>query len=293
MNKKGSKKHSYIHEALVDIRLSWRLYKSNFKVFLGAQIISILVYTFLLFPWELILMFFFGIDFNYNITLLLNIRSLIGGFLISIFFGSSFGLSYDIMSGGDQFTELRGFFHYFKQYWWQYILLSLLLVSGTFLSSFIYGLFFSGPIEDALYVLFLNITIIIIYKVLMYFWITIILQTFPSLTSQGSIKNALHENFKLLRVNSKRILSSLLLFFLIFNFSWTLLQILDLSMRILAVEMRWVWYQNFIQSYSIIFPLIQFLAQTIFIFLLAIPMLALVSTRIYNSLKMGDNKVEE
>ncbi len=293
MNKKGSKKQSYIHEALVDLRLSWRLYKSNFKVFLGAQIISILVYTFLLFPWELILMFFFGIDFNYNITLLLNIRSLIGGFLISIFFGSSFGLSYDIMSGGDQFTELRGFFHYFKQYWWQYILLSLLIVSGTFLSSFIYGLFFSGPIEDALYVLFLNITIIIIYKVLMYFWITIILQTFPSLTSQGSIKNALHENFKLLRVNSKRILSSLLLFFLIFNFSWTLLQILDLSMRILAVEMRWVWYQNFIQSYSIIFPLIQFLAQTIFIFLLAIPMLALVSTRIYNSLKMGDNKVEE
>lgn len=293
MNKKGSKKQSYIHEALVDIRLSWRLYKSNFKVFLGAQIISILVYTFLLFPWELILSFFFGIDFNYNITLLLNIRSLIGGFLISIFFGSSFGLSYDIMSGGDQFTELRGFFHYFKQYWWQYIFLSLLLVSGDFLSSFIYGLFFSGPIEDALYVLFLNITIIIIYKVLMYFWITIILQTFPSLTSQGSIKNALHENFKLLRVNSKRILSSLLLFFLIFNFSWTLLQILDLSMRILAVEMRWVWYQNFIQSYSIIFPLIQFLAQTIFIFLLAIPMLALVSTRIYNSLKMGDNKVEE
>ena len=293
MNKKGSKKQSYIHEALVDLKLSWRLYKSNFKVFLGAQIISILVYTFLLFPWELILMFFFGIDFNYNITLLLNIRSLIGGFLISIFFGSSFGLSYDIMSGGDQFTELRGFFHYFKQYWWQYIFLSLLLVSGTFLSSFIYGLFFSGPIEDALYVLFLNITIIIIYKVLMYFWITIILQTFPSLTSQGSIKNALHENFKLLRVNSKRILSSLLLFFLIFNFSWTLLQILDLSMRILAVEMRWVWYQNFIQSYSIIFPLIQFLAQTIFIFLLAIPMLALVSTRIYNSLKMGDNKVEE
>lgn len=293
MNKKGSKKQSYIHEALVDLRLSWRLYKSNFKVFLGAQIISILVYTFLLFPWELILMFFFGIDFNYNITLLLNIRSLIGGFLISIFFGSSFGLSYDIMSGGDQFTELRGFFHYFKQYWWQYIFLSLLLVSGDFLSSFIYGLFFSGPIEDALYVLFLNITIIIIYKVLMYFWITIILQTFPSLTSQGSIKNALHENFKLLRVNSKRILSSLLLFFLIFNFSWTLLQILDLSMRILAVEMRWVWYQNFIQSYSIIFPLIQFLAQTIFIFLLAIPMLALVSTRIYNSLKMGDNKVEE
>lgn len=293
MNKKGSKKQSYIHEALVDIRLSWRLYKSNFKVFLGAQIISILVYTFLLFPWELILMFFFGIDFNYNITLLLNIRSLIGGFLISIFFGSSFGLSYDIMSGGDQFTELRGFFHYFKQYWWQYIFLSLLLVSGAFLSSFIYGLFFSGPIEDALYVLFLNITIIIIYKVLMYFWITIILQTFPSLTSQGSIKNALHENFKLLRVNSKRILSSLLLFFLIFNFSWTLLEILDLSMRILAVEMRWVWYQNFIQSYSIIFPLIQFLAQTIFNFLLAIPMLALVSTRIYNSLKMGDNKVEE
>lgn len=293
MNKKGSKKQSYIHEALVDLRLSWRLYKSNFKVFLGAQIISILVYTFLLFPWELILMFFFGIDFNYNITLLLNIRSLIGGFLISIFFGSSFGLSYDIMSGGDQFTELRGFFHYFKQYWWQYIFLSLLLVSGDFLSSFIYGLFFSGPIEDALYVLFLNITIIIIYKVLMYFWITIILQTFPSLTSQGSIKNALHENFKLLRVNSKRILSSLLLFFLIFNFSWTLLQILDLSMRILAVEMRWVWYQNFIQSYYIIFPLIQFLAQTIFIFLLAIPMLALVSTRIYNSLKMGDNKVEE
>ncbi len=293
MNKKGSKKQSYIHEALVDLKLSWRLYKSNFKVFLGAQIISILVYTFLLFPWELILMFFFGIDFNYNITLLLNIRSLIGGFLISIFFGSSFGLSYDIMSGGDQFTELRGFFHYFKQYWWQYIFLSLLLVSGDFLSSFIYGLFFSGPIEDALYVLFLNITIIIIYKVLMYFWITIILQTFPSLTSQGSIKNALHENFKLLRVNSKRILSSLLLFFLIFNFSWTLLQILDLSMRILAVEMRWVWYQNFIQSYSIIFPLIQFLAQTIFIFLLAIPMLALVSTRIYNSLKMGDNKVEE
>lgn len=293
MNKKGSKKQSYIHEALVDLKLSWRLYKSNFKVFLGAQIISILVYTFLLFPWELILMFFFCIDFNYNITLLLNIRSLIGGFLISIFFGSSFGLSYDIMSGGDQFTELRGFFHYFKQYWWQYIFLSLLLVSGDFLSSFIYGLFFSGPIEDALYVLFLNITIIIIYKVLMYFWITIILQTFPSLTSQGSIKNALHENFKLLRVNSKRILSSLLLFFLIFNFSWTLLQILDLSMRILAVEMRWVWYQNFIQSYSIIFPLIQFLAQTIFIFLLAIPMLALVSTRIYNSLKMGDNKVEE
>ncbi len=173
MNKKSSKKQSYIHEALVDIRLSWRLYKSNFKVFLGAQIISILVYTFLLFPWELILMFFFGIDFNYNITLLLNIRSLIGGFLISIFFGSSFGLSYDIMSGGDQFTELRGFFHYFKQYWWQYIFLSLLLVSGAFLSSFIYGLFFSGPIEDAPYVLFLNITIIIIYKVLMYFWITI------------------------------------------------------------------------------------------------------------------------
>ncbi len=297
MNKKGSKKQSYIHEALVDIRLSWRLYKSNFKVFLGAQIISILVFLFLTYPWEFSLSFYFNIELDRNYTFY-QIRSLIGMFLILIFFGSSFGLSYDIMSGGDQFTELRGFFHYFREYWWQYILLSLLLLLGTFICSLIVGLFtvyeVFDPTSQGFYIILYLVLYNVMIRIFMYLWVSVLIENFPSLNYQGGIKNAFYENWQILRLNSKRIFSSLFLFFMIFDFPWIVLDILEISMRFIAIEKGWMWYLNFYESYSqIMFPFFKFLAQTVFCFLLAIPMLTLISTRIYNSLKLVNNKKDE
>ncbi len=131
-------------------------------------------------------------------------------------------------------------------------------------------------------------------RIFMYLWVSVLIENFPSLNYQGGIKNAFYENWQILRLNSKRIFSSLFLFFMIFDFPWIVLDILEISMRFIAIEKGWMWYLNFYESYSqIMFPFFKFLAQTVFCFLLAIPMLTLISTRIYNSLKLVNNKKDE
>ena len=286
MNKIGSKSQSHTHEALVDLRLSWNLYKANFRVFLGAQLINILIFLFLYYPWEFWLRYNLHLDLDYNLTFL-SIRSLIGLILILIFFGCSFGLSYDIMSGGDQFIELRGFFHYFRRYWWQYILLSVLLISGKLIYNIIVVLIVGNdPIEDVLYWTYIYDIIIITEKFFLFVWVTVFIQIFPSLTAQKGIKHAVRENFHLLRFNSRRIFASLFLFFIIFDFPWVIPKILFSLSRFplfARIDIELWWHLEFVAYF----------AQATFYFIFAIPMLTLINTRIYNSLTYVVGEVDD
>ncbi len=192
-------------DSRVDLTLSWSLFRRNFKAFFGIGLFTFLsslllnfltVYLFIvltnLMNPEKLLERVQSLWFSYLIISLLM-------FYIFAFSNSSFGLAYDIMSSGDGFAEFKGAFHYFYVKGGYYILLS-------FLSGF-FRLFFLFPER-----LFPNLSSIGIFLILsgvdllnQFVWI-ILIETFPSITHQKSLKRAFQENFSILRKDPKRIL---------------------------------------------------------------------------------------
>ncbi len=295
MNKKRLQVQSHTHEALVDLKLSWKLYKSNFKPFLSAQIISVII--FLLFqpqPWDLwnvVIVFNGGDSLPYNpvwLSIIASIRSLIGIIVYSVFFGCSFGLSYDIMSSGNLFTKFKSLFHYFRRYWWQYILLFFLLNFGPLVYGGIISSILWHPIiepETLPYHVFSYATINITLCIFNLFWMTLFIQIYPSLTAQGGIKQAFSENWRLLSLNWKRIFISLLFFFLIFTVPWVFIDIINYYILLLIIPHYSVLWKYW--SYTLYF------AETIITFFLELPILTLITTRIYNSLTYVASEVDE
>ncbi|QEE17230.1 hypothetical protein DSAG12_03062 [Promethearchaeum syntrophicum] len=261
------------NETILDFKICWKLYKANFKTYLkyslfiffiqlivslivNIGVVSLLIGVFKVNPFEIV-----------EILIWVIIPTTV---LLYALQGAFYGLAYDIMSTGDEFAEFRGAFRYFRKYYWQYTIITLLTSSPAFI--IIINL--SSLLDISPYnveTILLNSLGGIFIFILLFLWSLVFMMTFPSITAQGSISRSFKENFKILRRNFKRIFLSFGLNFLLFLMPFyiaTLLQfivfpIADSPLRITLMGI------------ALVFGIISYV--------IAAPLNTLIATRIYNT----------
>ncbi|WP_371801860.1 hypothetical protein [Candidatus Lokiarchaeum ossiferum] len=265
--------------SVTDIKVSWRSLKQNIKAFLGIASFSLgATFLCMIFVTVIVLIVLLNM-YDSSIVYDELYTTLITYFMLPIeliilwgFFGSGYGLAYDIMSSGDGFAEAKSGFLYFQKFWWQYIVLALISNISVFLT-----IFPAIPISNmSLLQQFLYFFSV---HLLTFATNTIFFLTFPSLTAQGSFIKCFKENFAILRNHFKRVVSSMGLIYLIFN----------LPIGILSS----VYFSNlnyFDGSPTIITTVFMILA-TLFGYSIVNPMWNLVATRVYNSFTEMDDGI--
>ncbi|MHA1966641.1 MAG: hypothetical protein ACW964_02450 [Candidatus Hodarchaeales archaeon] len=263
-------------ESITDIRIAFKTYLEYKKEY---------ILTFIIFLMGIFLLVFTGIfifrfvildnyfQFEEVIRVLLTLIILL--ILCSIFFlllsytRTIFGLSNDIITSGDLFTEFRRSISYFKKYW----LYFALLTAPFGLIIFIEQLFSSFSLLEMIHsqegnrIFFVGLKIIV-YSFDLMLYIALI-EIFPSLIEVKKLRQCIKENFSILRQNFKRVFVSVAFYYLIFRGP---MFIVDIT-RILIVNSEEAFLLfNFI-----------FLISSIFNVLIGLPILSLITTRIYNT----------
>ncbi|MHA1731254.1 MAG: hypothetical protein ACTSU5_04890 [Promethearchaeota archaeon] len=272
-------------ETKVDFRLSWRMYRDNWKALVGAQLTGITVFfativgTFLLFDF-----FFFqdgspAFEGSTPAEVILLVRILVVPALIVLyaFFGSLFGLSYEIMSGGDLFANYRETFRYFRRYWWRYVLLSMWLnLFGLLIplvSVHVLGTIGPGRAEVSVE--------LPVSGVFNFFWFAMFLLTFPSLTASGHLRESFRENWHLFWKNPSRVLLTYFTYFLVF----------ELPNIIFALFFAHYYSGGTSAApWVLVTFAIAVVVSSLYRLFVGYPMLSLLSTRVYNSLKLRETE---
>ncbi|MFX1254798.1 MAG: hypothetical protein ACFFCZ_24515 [Promethearchaeota archaeon] len=267
-------------ETKLDFIVSWQLLRENWKAFIGTEIFSLIAFlvtvSILVGIYILLVMFvpsFTVTRFELGIFLFLFFCAFA---LIYAFFCSQYGLAYDVISSGDMFAEFKGSFTYFRLHWNNYLLLSFIL--GWVQTPF-------QPEAIIFYVLLRNSIITIdlfrtieffIILILRFLWFVLLINTLPSITSQGNLKQSFIENFRILRNYPKRLFTTWSIFFFIFYVPAFMLGLVNLLFfDILFGTFWWVLL--------IMFFIIAFLSSI----LIGAPMIALMATRIYNNVELN------
>ena len=277
-------------EVKKDFKVSWKMLRLNYKAFLATELFAFLsaLILFSLLSGIVILIYFLAPALSledFQAQLIGNSRfqfsiidpiffAVVNVLLVGLLF-CQYGLSYDIMSTGDLFSEFKRAFWYFKRYWWQYLLLSLIYGFGLFLPFGRQVISFTNTIENAL----LNSGLTLARYLLLFFFIILSSIILPSLTAQGSLKNSFTEASRIIKKYPKRLFKTWIRFFLMF-----LLPIIILSITIDVLffyfsESGWWTQTSVIYLVFIVTYLVFYL---VFLFL-AIPLSTLMATRIYNS----------
>ena len=257
--------------SVTDIKVSWRLLKQNWKPFLGitafslgATMLVVILVTIILVV-ILLTMYDPSIVYEETYTTLLTYFLLPVEFIILWgFFGSGYGLAYDIMSSGDGFAENKSGFIYFQKYWWQYVILACLANICVFLMIF-------PALDTSKMTLTQQFLYFFSVHILSFITNTIFFLTFPSLTAQGSLKKSLQENFSILQHQFKRIISSMGLLYIIF------------SIPIGIITSVYFSSLNFFDGTPNLYATIIMIITTLFGYSVVNPMWNLVATRVYNS----------
>lgn len=257
----------------VDLRLSWYMFKRNVRAYTMIAIFSVassLLIMFIVGFLVGILSVLIGGESIVENQLFMDIMIIIITIPLILFFyaffGSGYGLAYDIMSSGDEFAQFKGAFSYFKRFWWQYIVISLVSALPTFLINP-----FFLPLNGINH-LWIRIIIHGLLITITYFWSIIVGIAFPIVTAKNSIKKSLILPFTLLSKYPKRYLSTWLKFFVIFYIPSAALTLIYFFSEFYEIQMTW-WINLFMAFSSIV---------SLFI---AFPMQTLVATRFYNSLE--------
>ena len=268
--------------AFEDLRCAWKLYKSNWKTLASYSIIATLgaigllivfaVVVFILFIRIVtILDVSFDSSFYYNFGLLFSIPT---SFFMYALLGCTYGLVYDIMSSGDEFAEIKSAFIYFQRYWWQYILIALISGGVSLVFSFNLNYDYLDPSSFA----WPNDFILLILVYLGgWLWGLLFSMVNPGVTAHGSLKQAFHENFEIIRQDYKRILKTSGLLYLVFG----------LPSVIIYLIAPYIYTG---QDAFIIVPLI--FMGIFFFFQLGIanPLYVIIYTRIYNQSSIPDHE---
>lgn len=211
------------NEAFKDLKLSWILFFENYRAFITTEIFAIVAFlatilSALAFLAGLTLIFSGSLATEFFVLLIVFLVILGFNFLFYGFMSCQYGLSYDIMSSGDLFTEFRKVFYYFKRFWWQYSLITFLIYFPTIFSPVntllpntiqIQGLeLLIGPLTPLK---------LIIYFVIEYIWFVVFIELYPSITSQGRLRTSIKENFTILSKNMGRLFTSFGLYYIIFK----------------------------------------------------------------------------
>ena len=277
----------------IDIKTSWNYYKSNSNAFLSIQIIvlvpifiSILVLAYLDTDVQLTLTYNYWKSAQYwsMNTFVYRIIEHLSLFII----GGTYGLSYDILTRGDEFAESKGFFYYIKKNWKKYLIITffmmLLVMFENLLcievNTYMIDNDIFGSIQNH-YMVFLVCSIIdgffeFLCLLLFVGWIT-------SVTSQESIFNGFIQNFIVLKRRFREVFKTTIFIFAVF--------ILPFSISTLICK-----YYFYTGSWFVWIP--QFIGigiqlnQYIFYYLIGIPLLAIFRTQIYNSVDFTKDEID-
>ena len=272
-----------------DFKVSWQMLKMNYKTFLATELFAFLtaLILLLLFSGIVILIYFLAPTLSLeNLRTQLNDYSrfqfstigtiflaIVHVLLVGLLF-CQYGLSYDIMSTGDLFSEFKRAFWYFKRYWWQYLLISLISGLGLFIPVGRQMINLPITIGNVL----IDSSLIIARYLLLFVFIILSSIILPSLTAQGSLKNSFTEASRIIKKYPKRLFKTWIRFFLMF-----LLPIIILSITIDVLFFYFSESGSWIQTSVIylVFIVTYLVFYLVFLFL-AIPLSTLMATRIYN-----------
>src|SRR6056297_1197499 len=128
------------NKSIIDLKISWRYFKANAKTFIGFIFagygISIIFGMLLGILMARILGTTSG---SISLEELQNSSLFYLAILIPLlivlfaYFGSVFGLAYDLLSSGEEYTHFSGSFYYFKRYGWQYVLIETIKSAPFFI----------------------------------------------------------------------------------------------------------------------------------------------------------------
>ncbi|UYP44394.1 hypothetical protein NEF87_000679 [Candidatus Lokiarchaeum ossiferum] len=272
----GSIPLSISEEVKLDFKLSLQAFRNNVKAFMGTELFAFLFFVVGMLISVLITLIYLKVKVE-EIAEPLVILMLLPGFLISIWLFQAmltcqYGLAFDIMSSGDMFAEFKGSFSYFKRFWWQYPLLSLIFTLSGFFTQF------DLPIK--FFITEVNVQIML-YTPLTYCLTVLFIEIFPSLTSSSNLKASFKENFLILKQNPKRLLATWGIFYIIFQFIPSIvIFIISLLSNLLFEELI-----------TIIIFITLIIVMLFWMFVIGYPVMTLIATRIYNSTKeSGNNK---
>jgi len=270
----------------MDFSQSWQAFRANYKAFLFTELfagMAFLLTTMLI--WGTISLIYVlapnlsvsdlyaNISEGFRISRMYRSLTLIlGSWVFFGFLNCQFGLAYDIMSSGDMFAEFKSSFSYFKRFWWQYPVLTFLLL----LPHPIFAVFTnrrSGPPistfdSGSLSIAFLQLILFLLLVVLF-------VEIFPSLTAHGRFKDSFIENFRIVKHNWRRLATT-----------WGVYALIFLSPGFL-IGMLSIWLEP--SLWLFIVGMIYFLLLSVFGF----PMLSLVSTGIYNNVPFTHTQSSE
>ena len=265
-----------LEESITDITVAFKVYLEYKKEYIKTFIvfltgIIVLVFTGIFIIRFVILDDYFQLDEIIRSLLMLIILLMLCliFFLLLSYARTTFGLTYDIMTSGELFTEFRRSITYFKKYWLYFALLSLPYALILVLEQ-LFGLFFlleliQSQENDRTFLFLIKI---VVYSFDFMLIITLI-EIFPSIIVVKQLKQCLTENFLILSQNFKRLFFSIGTYYLIFRGS---MFIVDIT-RLLIVTSE----ETFL-LFNMIFVIFAFLNA-----LIGIPILSLISTRIYNT----------
>ncbi len=255
-------------ESRIDLTLSWRMFRQNAKPFLATQGIA------------------FGgvIGFAVVISVLLSLSGLETSagrdyFVLSLqapslliflaFQGSLYGLAFDVMSSGDQFTELGGTFRYLGKFWRRYLLLGFILNMPT-ICLIVIGITIGGPALAHL------LELILLFTPISFVVFGIFVQAGPALTAQADVRSAFKDNFQILRKVPRRLFKTWVTFWIIFYLPYFITNILVLAQ-----------INSFIQGdMAGIYLMVLAMITEMWYYLAGVPVQTLIATRIYNSLHL-------
>ncbi len=268
-----------------DFKISWQLFKENWKAFIKNELFVVLCIVIL--GLAVIIYFLFSPNlFNPNfldpIFIILMIIAALGLFFIPLaLMCCQYGLAYDIMSSGDMFAEFEGTFTYYKRHWWQYSILSLFTpwTEWSFPSMDANASWRNFPLEMQVPSM-ISSTIVLLFIYLI--WFIIFINTLPSITALGqeevkgsSFKKCFSESFAIFRKNKRRLFMTWGCFFIVFNAPSVILTAIAINFQMLSFPPIMILFIDFI---SMVISAI--------VITISYPMRALIATRIYNCTKI-------
>lgn len=277
-------------EVKKDFIVSWKMLKLNYKAFLATELFAslsvLIVFSLLIGIVSLIYFLAPALSledlrsqlFDYPRHQIYIIETLFFALAYILLVGllyCQYGLSYDIMSTGDLFSEFKRAFWYFKRYWWQYLLLSFISGLGLFIPVGSQVIKLPNTIGNVL----LDSSLIIVRYLLLFVFFIISSIILPSLTAQGSLKNSFTEASRIIKKYPKRLFKTWIRFFLMFLLPIIILILISYVLFFYFSESGW---QMPISNTYLVFIVTYFVFNLVFLFL-AIPLSTLIATRIYNS----------
>ncbi len=261
-------------ETKKDFRNAWTSLKENYRAFLSTEIFAGLAFLITIILTSLTVGTIASLltsippreiytNFGSNFVVSHIVRIGIMMLCMWIFFGflnCQFGLAHEIMSSGEMYAEFKSSFGYFKKFWWQYPVLTFVIMSATILM----------PLNFRFDIFLVNNSLVfaLLVAIIFFLWFIIFISTLPSVTFQGNFKHAFIESFRMVKGDFKRLVSTWGIFFLVFFAPGFLIMIMS------ALSSSWIFYYVLSFVYTIILAFVGF------------PFMSLLATGLYKNVEI-------